>query len=81
MTLEAHKLVPVIRNRSANSLRIAISSFIGIDSAQTVRAASMNIPPLANNAVPNAERCLQAKGRSGGTAALGCPRRTPRSGL
>lgn len=71
MTLEAHKLVPVIHDRNANSLRIAISSFIGIDSAQTVRAASMNIPPLADNAVPNAERCLQAKGRSGGTAALG----------
>jgi FMN-dependent NADH-azoreductase len=45
-----------------------ILSFIGIDSVQTVRAEGMNIRPLADSAVPKAERAvetlaLQAKSR------------------
>jgi FMN-dependent NADH-azoreductase len=36
-----------------------ILSFIGIDRVQTVRAEGMNIPPLANSAVPNAERAVE----------------------
>jgi FMN-dependent NADH-azoreductase len=35
-----------------------ISSFIGIDSVQAVRAEGMNIPPLADSAVPKAERAV-----------------------
>ncbi len=36
-----------------------ILSFIGIDSVQTVRAEGINIPPLADSAVPNAERAVE----------------------
>jgi FMN-dependent NADH-azoreductase len=36
-----------------------ILSFIGIDTVQTVRAEGMNIPPLADSAVPNAERAVE----------------------
>jgi FMN-dependent NADH-azoreductase len=37
-----------------------ILGFIGIDDVQTVRAEGMNIPPLAINAVPNAEEAVDA---------------------
>src|ERR1700676_5458472 len=37
-----------------------ILSFVGIDSVQTVRAEGMNIPPLADSAVPNAERAVES---------------------
>ena len=37
-----------------------ILSFIGIDSVQIVRAEGMNIPPLADSAVPNAERAVES---------------------
>lgn len=37
-----------------------ILSFIGIDSVQTVRAEGMNIPPLALNAVSDAERVVES---------------------
>ena len=37
-----------------------ILSFIGIDDVQTVRAEGMNIPPLAANAVPNAEKAVES---------------------
>ena len=36
-----------------------ILSFIGIDSVQTVRAEGMNIRPLADGAVPKAERAVE----------------------
>jgi FMN-dependent NADH-azoreductase len=36
-----------------------ILSFVGIDSVQTVRAEGMNIPPLADNAVPKAESAVE----------------------
>jgi FMN-dependent NADH-azoreductase len=36
-----------------------ILSLIGIDSVQTVRAEGMNIPPLADSAVPKAERAVE----------------------
>jgi len=36
-----------------------ILSFIGIDTVQTVRPEGMNIPPLADSAVPNAERAVE----------------------
>ncbi len=36
-----------------------ILSFIGIDSVQTVRAEGMNIPPLADSAVPKAESAVE----------------------
>jgi FMN-dependent NADH-azoreductase len=37
-----------------------ILSFIGIESVQTVRAEGMNIPPLADSAVPNAEKTVES---------------------
>jgi FMN-dependent NADH-azoreductase len=37
-----------------------ILGFIGIDDVQTVRAEGMNIPPLANYAVPNGEKAVEA---------------------
>lgn len=37
-----------------------ILGFIGIDDVQTVRAEGMNIPQLANHAVPNGERAIEA---------------------
>jgi FMN-dependent NADH-azoreductase len=36
-----------------------ILSFVGIDSVQTVRAEGMNIPPLADSAVPKAEKAVE----------------------
>jgi len=36
-----------------------ILSFVGIDSVQTMRAEGMNIPPLADSAVPKAERAVE----------------------
>jgi FMN-dependent NADH-azoreductase len=36
-----------------------ILSFIGIDSAQTARAEGMNIPPLADSAVPKVETAVE----------------------
>jgi FMN-dependent NADH-azoreductase len=38
---------------------LKILSFVGIDSVQTVRAEGMNIPPLADNAVPKAESAVE----------------------
>jgi FMN-dependent NADH-azoreductase len=37
-----------------------ILGFIGIDDVQTVRAEGMNIAPLANYAVPNGEKAVEA---------------------
>jgi FMN-dependent NADH-azoreductase len=37
-----------------------ILGFIGIDDVQTVRAEGMNIPSLANYAVPNGEKAVEA---------------------
>ena len=36
-----------------------ILSFVGIDNVQTVRAEGMNILPLADSAVPNAEKAVE----------------------
>jgi FMN-dependent NADH-azoreductase len=36
-----------------------ILSFIGIENVQTVRVEGMNIPPLAESAIPSAEKTLE----------------------